>query len=183
MTTVPPEPTGPADDSIGAVYDALRDLAARRLASERPGHTLQATALVHEVYLKLAADAPPGRWVDATHFYRAAAEAMRHLLVDHARARGSAKRGGGRGRVPLTEVLDVATLADAADPDDVLAVVAAVDRLAAVNAEAAEVVRLRFYAGMTEAEVAAALGTTDRTVRRKWTVARAWLFDELAKQG
>ncbi len=170
------------DELMGAVYDALRQLAARRLAAERPGHTLQATALVHDVYLKLAAESEPGRWADAAHFYRAAAEAMRHLLVDHARARGSAKRGGHRGRVPLAEVADLATLADGADPADALAVVAAVDRLATVNPEAAEVVRLRFYAGLTVEQVAATLGTTDRTVRRKWTVARAWLFDELARQ-
>ena len=174
------EPRAASDDLMGSVYDALRQLAARRLAAERPGHTLQATALVHDVYLKLAGEAPE-RWADAAHFYRAAAEAMRHLLVDHARTRGAAKRGGGRGRVPLTEVLDLATLNEAADPADVLAVVAAVDRLAEVNADAAEVVRLRFYAGLTVEQVAATLGTTDRTVRRKWTVARAWLFEELER--
>ena len=170
------------DDPLTAVYDALRRLAAQRLSAERPGHTLQATALVHDVYLKLAGESPD-RWADTAHFYRAAAEAMRHLLIDHARARGSRKRGGDRERLPFTEVMNVATLAsDGADPDDVLALDAAVEKLATVSPDGAEVVRLRFYAGLTAEQAAAALGTTERAVRHRWTVARAWLFRELSRQ-
>ena len=167
---------------LPAVYDALRKLAARRLASERAGHTFHATALVHDVYLKLAAESPD-RWADTAHFYRAAAEAMRHLLVDHARTRSRDKRGGGRARVPLTEAMNVATLAaDAADPDDLLALDPAVDRLAAVDPALAEVVRLQFYAGLSVLQTAAAMATSDRNVRRLWTFARAWLFRELSRE-
>ena len=177
LADMPPPPL----DLPSAVYEALRSLAERRLAAERPGHTLQATALVHDVYLKLAVEAPD-RWADTAHFYHAAADAMRHLLVDHARARKAAKRGGGRGHAPLTEAANVASLAvDAADPDDVLALDAAVARLAAESPTAADVVRLRFYAGLTVEQTAAALGVTGRTVERKWTFARAWLFRALSR--
>jgi RNA polymerase sigma factor (TIGR02999 family) len=150
------------------------------MASERPGHTLSATALVHDVYLKLAATAPD-RWADAAHFYAAAAEAMRHLLVDHARARLAAKRGSGAAARPLTEALaSVATVAESADPDQVLALDHAVTRLDAVSPDAAAVVRLRFYAGLSVEATAAALALSPATVKRKWAYARAWLFPELS---
>ena len=173
------------DDPLPAVYDALRRLAEQRLAAERPGHTLDATALVHDVYLRLAGEAPD-RWADTAHFFNAAAEAMRRVLVDHARAKRRVKRGGGHKRVPLTEVGDVATLAGdgggpGADPDDVLALDAAVTRLEHVSPEAGAVVRLRFYAGLTTEQAAAALGLTPRTVARKWAYARAWLRERLAQ--
>ena len=163
-----------------AVYDQLRGLAARRLASERAGHTLQATALVHEVYVKLAG-VDPDRWADAGHFYAAAAEAMRHLLADHARARLAAKRGGGSARLPLTAAMaSVATVAESADPDQVLALDHAVTRLDRVDADAAAVVRLRFYAGLSVERTAATLAMSPATVKRKWAYARAWLYRELS---
>jgi RNA polymerase sigma factor (TIGR02999 family) len=160
------------DDPFPAVYEALRKLAAQRLAGERPGHTLQATALVHDVYLKLSAESPE-RWNNSSHFFNAAAAAMRHLLIDHARQRKAVKRGGKERHLPLTEAIDIATLAGDSDPDQLLAVVDAVDRLARVSPDGAEIVRLRFYAGLTVEQTATALGVTDRTVRRKWLVARA----------
>ena len=165
-------------DLLGTVYADLRKLAARRLSAEHPGHTLQATALVHEVYLRLGAGSS-SRWADPAHFFHAAAEAMRRMLVDHARARRRAKRGGGAARVPLTETMNVASLAEGVDPDDVLALDAAVTRLEAVNPEAASVVRLRFYAGLSVEDTAEALHTSPRTVKRKWAYARAWLYREL----
>ena len=170
------------------VYTQLRALAARRLAGERAGHTLTATALVHEAYLKLSAAAPRD-WADVGQFYAAAAEAMRQLLVDHARARLTSKRGGGRvggggpARRPITEALaTVATVAESADPEQVLALDAAVTRLAAVEPDAAAVVRLRFYAGLTVGQTADASGLSTATVKRKWTYARAWLYRELSAE-
>jgi len=174
-------PASPAE-LLEAVYEALRELARKQLAAERPDHTLQATALVHEVYLKLAADTP-GRWKDSAHFYHVAAEAMRRALVDHARARARLKRGGVRKRVPLIETVSVATLAEGTDPEDVLALDAAMTKLEASNPEAAAVVRLRFYAGLTVEQTADALSASPRTVKRKWMYARAWLFTELTGKG
>ena len=172
-----------ADDPLPAVYDALRRLAEQRLAAERPGHTLQATALVHDVYLKLAGESPE-RWADTAHFFNTAAEAMRRVLVDHARARRRDKRGGGNGqRVPLSDVADVATLDAAADPADVLALDAAVAQLERISPEAGAVVRLRFYAGLSVERAAAAMGVTPRTVARKWAYARAWLREHLSAAG
>ena len=169
-----------AGDLLGAVYGALRELAQRKLANERPGHTLQATALVHEVYLRLGRESPD-RWADPAHFFHAAAEAMRQALVDHARARVRLKRGAGEvRRVPLTQVMDVAMFDESGDPDDVLALEAAMARLVVVNPEVAEVVRLRFYAGLSVEQTAAAMKTSVRTISRKWTYARAWLYRELA---
>jgi RNA polymerase sigma factor (TIGR02999 family) len=164
------------------VYEALRQLARQRLATERPGHTLQATALVHDVYIKLAGE-PPERWNDTAHFYHAAAEAMQRALVDHARSRARLKRGGVRKRVPLTETLSVASLTDDTDPDAVLALDAAVNKLQSVSPEAAAVVRLRFYAGLTVEQTAEAMSISPRTVKRKWMYARAWLFAELTESG
>ena len=171
--------TGPPPVLLEQVYDALRDLARRRLALERAGHTLQATALVHEVYLRLA-EQSADRWNDPAHFYHAAAEAMRRVLIDHARTRGRAKRGGGAKRVPLSAAANVAVLADGADPDDVLALDAAVGRLDAWDPAAAAVVRLRFYAGLGVEQTAAVLGCAPSTVKRQWTYARAWLYRELS---
>lgn len=173
-----PELTEPPD-LVAGIYEALRELAAKRLLAERPDHTLQATALVHEVYLKLAGESP-ARWVDAEHFYNAAAEAMRRALVDHARGRARHKRGGKRlARVPLTEAISVATLAHVADPEDVLALDTAVTKLERISPEAGAVVRMRFYAGLTVEQTAEALKSSPRTVKRKWVYARAWLYREL----
>ena len=159
------------------VYDRLRAIASRRMAGERRGHTLQATALVHEAYLKLA-----GReklaWTSRAHFYAAAAEAMRRILIDHARGKARAKRGKGRERVPL----DVVDLASRECLDEILSVDEAVHRLEEQDPRLVEVLKLRFYAGLSEKETAAALGVTTRTVRRDWVLARAWLKVELSEE-
>jgi RNA polymerase sigma factor (TIGR02999 family) len=158
------------------VYAQLRDLARQRMADERAGHTLQATALVHEVYLKLIGPERAAPWSDRRKFFFAAAEAMRQILVDHARARSGLKRGGGRKRVPLG-VLDLAT--DDEQLPEILALDEAVSRLEQVSPAVAAVVRLRFYAGLSVEETAEALGISPRTVKREWTYARARLFREL----
>jgi RNA polymerase sigma factor (TIGR02999 family) len=160
------------------VYAQLRGLARQRMSDERPGHTLQATALVHEAYLKLlGAGCPP--WAGRRQFFFAAAEAMRQILIDHARARNGLKRGGGRKRVPLS-VLDLA--ADEQLPE-ILALDEAISRLEKVSPDVAAVVRLRFYAGLSVDETAEALGVSPRTVKREWTYARARLFRELSDDG
>jgi RNA polymerase sigma factor (TIGR02999 family) len=152
------------------VYERLRAIAARQMAAERKGHTLQPTALVHEAYLRLVGDERMA-WSGKAHFYGAAAEAMRRILVDHARARNAAKRGGGRVRLPL----DVVDLASREDGGEILAVDEAVSRLEGQDPRMAAIVKLRFYAGLSEAEAAEALGTSERTLRREWTMARAFL--------
>lgn len=158
------------------VYDELRALARARMASERPGHTLQATALVHEAYLRLVGGRDPG-WANRAHFFKAAADAMRRILIDHARARGGPARGGGRHRVPL----DVLDLAAADEPEEILALDEAISRLDADDPAAAEVVRLRFYAGMSVDDVAAATGRSPRSVKRDWAFARARLLRDLRR--
>ena len=169
-------------DPMDAVYQSLRKLAARRLAADRAGHTLQATALVHEVYLKLADEAPE-RWNDQAHFYNVAANAMRQILIDHAKSRDRIKRGDGRARVPLTQAMDVASLAEDVDPQDILALDAAVTKLESANPQAGAVVRLRFYAGLTVEQTAKSLAIGERTVKLKWAYAKAWLYEELSRKG
>ncbi len=161
------------DRLLPLVYDRLRAIAAQRMAGERAGHTLDATGLVHEAYLKLV-QGPVG-WQGKAHFYAAAAEAMRRILVDHARGRGREKRGAGRVRLPL----DVVDLASREDPSEILSVDEAVRRLEERDPRMAEIVKLRFFAGLSDAETAQALGIADRTVRREWTLARAFLQREL----
>lgn len=156
------------------VYDQLRAIAAQRMAGERREHTLQPTALVHEAYLKLMGREEVG-WQSKAHFYAAAAEAMRRILADHARTRNRAKRGGGRARIPL----DVVELAAREDPSEILSVDEAIRRLEEQDPRMAGVVKLRFYAGLSEEDTARALGITDRTVRREWTLARAFLQRQL----
>lgn len=164
-----------ANELLPLVYAQLRAVAQQRMAGERAGHTLQATALVHEAYLKLVGprDVP---WQNQAHFYSAAAEAMRRILIDHAKSRGRQKRGGDKSCVAL----DVADLAAAADSEQILALDEAVCRLEEQEPEAANVVRLRFYAGLSVDQTAEALGLSPRTVDRRWTFARAWLFRELS---
>jgi RNA polymerase sigma factor (TIGR02999 family) len=165
---------------LPVVYDQLRELARQRLAAERHGHTLEATALVHEAYLRLVGASGDGiPWAGRAHFFFAAAEAMRRILIDHARARGGPRRGGGRQRVPLNNVLDLARAADGDDLPQLLALNDAVSRLEQVSASVAAVVRLRFSAGLSVDETAAAMGVSPRTVKREWTYARAWLAREL----
>jgi RNA polymerase sigma factor (TIGR02999 family) len=159
------------------VYDQLRRLAQQRMATEKPGHSLQATALVHEAFLRIVGDREEG-WAGRAQFFAAAAEAMRRILIEHARARGCVARGGGRERVTLSGV----DLGAVEDLDQVLTIDEAFQRLMQADPRAADVVRLRFYAGLSEAETAAALQTSERSVRREWAYARAWLFDALKEQ-
>ncbi len=168
-----PDAPRPAADLVPAVYDELRRLAAAKLAAERPGHTLDATALVHEAYLRLGQSAA---FATKSHFFRAAAEAMRRILVDHARKRTADKRGGGGKRFELSEADRVAV----PDPDTLLAVDEALTGLAAEDAGAADVARLRLFAGLAVEEAADALGVSRATAYRDWAYARAWLTAALA---
>jgi RNA polymerase sigma factor (TIGR02999 family) len=167
---------GAAEQLLPLVYDELRKLAAKRLAQEKPGQTLQATALVHEAYLRLVGTADPG-WDSRGHFFATAAEAMRRILVDRARDRRRLKRGGSRRRQDLD--LDALTAPDA-PPDDLLDLDDALDRLGQIDARAAALVKLRLFAGLTLDQAAAALGVSPRTADFDWRFARAWLFEQLA---
>jgi RNA polymerase sigma factor (TIGR02999 family) len=153
------------------VYDELRKLAAARMANEKPGQTLQATALVHEAYVRLVGGDESHQWAGRGHFLAAAAEAMRRILVDVARRKGSLKRGGGRARAELRD----ADLAVDEAPDEVLAVDEAMAGLAAADPQAAELVKLRYFAGLSVPEAAESLGIPTRTAERLWAYARAWL--------
>jgi RNA polymerase sigma factor (TIGR02999 family) len=163
----------PFDNLAGRVYDELRRMASGMLAGERPGQTLQPTALVHEAYLRLASGAGE-KLADPRYFFAAAAEAMRRILVDRARRRSAAKRGGGRRRVELN-LADPAT----SPPDGLLALDEALASLAAEDARKAELVKLRFFAGLTSREAAEVLGVSLATAERWWAYARAWLFAAL----
>jgi RNA polymerase sigma factor (TIGR02999 family) len=161
------------------VYDELRQLAAVRLAAEKPGQTLQATALVHDAYLRLVGDSGGPEWNGRGHFFAAAAEAMRRILVEAARRKGRDKHGGGRHRVDL----DAVTRRDVPPDDDLVAVSEALDQLAAVSPPAAEVVKLRFFAGFTGHQAAELIGVSPRKGDQLWAYARAWLLDKLADPG
>jgi RNA polymerase sigma factor (TIGR02999 family) len=164
-----------AGELLPLVYDELRHLAALKLSRENPGQTLQATALVHEAWLRLVGEQYD--CANARHFFLVAAEAMRRILVEKARRKARAKHGGDLERVDA-DALDIASPV----PDDhLLAVNDALDRLAAVNRRAAEVVKLRFFAGLTEAQVAEHQGVSVATVERTWTFARTWLFEEISR--
>ncbi|HEX7878347.1 MAG TPA: ECF-type sigma factor [Candidatus Eisenbacteria bacterium] len=178
-------PHGAGSDAFFAqVYDELRAIAHARMRGERAGHTLQSTELVHEAYMRLK----PGdgsTWENRAHFFAAAAEAMRRILIERARARGRVKRGGdGEGR-PAPRVSlnldEVAALADDQDPETVIALDDAIDRLSENDERAARIVRLRFYAGLSVEEVAEILEASPRTVLRDWAFARAWLYGELSR--
>jgi RNA polymerase sigma factor (TIGR02999 family) len=159
------------------VYDQLRNAARLNLAGERVGHTLSATALVHEAYLKLVGprDVP---WTGRAHFYAAAAEAMRRVLLDHAKARMRVKRGGGRRQDPAHEFEDLASLA-LQDPEQIVKFDELFRRLETESPDGAAVVRLRFYAGLSVEQAAEALGLSASTVDRRWSFARAWLYQRL----
>ena len=165
-------------DLIALVYDQLRAMAQRRMNHERPGHTLQATALVHEACHRLLGEDSPD-WEDRGHFFRAAAEAMRRILIDHARKKKSLKRGGDRGQVPLT----VVDLAADHDPQQILELDEALTSLKNEDPVAADVVQLRFFGGLSVEETARVLGTSERTVAREWAFARARLFELLGPSG
>jgi RNA polymerase sigma factor (TIGR02999 family) len=160
-----------AEQLLPLVYDELRHLAVARLAHEKPGQTLQATALVHEAYLRLVDHEKARQWNSRGHFFAAAAEAMRRILVEQARRRTAAKRGG-RGR---REDLDGSALAAPAPDEHLLAVHDALDELARSDPEAATLVKLRFFGGMTMTEAAEALGVSVRTAQDVWAYARSWL--------
>jgi RNA polymerase sigma factor (TIGR02999 family) len=162
---------------LGLVYDELRDLARRRMAGERAQHTLQATALVHEAWVRLVRDRDM-QWRDRRHFFGAAAEAMRRVLVDHARRVQSEKRGGDRARLEIT----LGGLAREDDPELLLALDDALTALEAEDPRSAEVARLRFFAGLSVDDVARALDVTPRTVARDWAFARARLTQLLAPE-
>jgi RNA polymerase sigma factor (TIGR02999 family) len=162
-----------AEHLLPLVYEELRSLAARKLAREKPGQSLQATALVHEAYLRLVAGQPDRQWEGCGHFFAAAAEAMRRILVENARGKGRHKRGGGLHRIELGEV------ADPGQDEAILALDDALNRLAAEDPVAVKVVGLRQFAGLGHEEVAFALGITVYVARRKWAYARAWLRDSL----
>jgi RNA polymerase sigma factor (TIGR02999 family) len=166
-----------AEQLLPLVYDELRQLAAQKMAQEKPGQTLEATALVHEAYLRLVDTEKAQRWNSRRHFFAAAAEAMRRILVERARARGSCKRGGGRERLDLDDL----AVASPERPDDLLALDEALSRLAAVEPQAAELVHLRYFAGQTMRAAAELLGLSLRSTHRLWAYAKAWLLQELGR--
>jgi RNA polymerase sigma factor (TIGR02999 family) len=199
---------GAAEQLLPLVYDELRKLAAQKLAQEKPGQTLQATALVHEAYLRLVASGPPSgrcprqpqggfddaqpraedqlagdepQWGSRGHFFAAAAEAMRRILVENARRKARVRHGGEFRRIALSN-LDVAEPQTAGDPDDeLLALDEALARFAQEEPAAAEIVKLRYFAGLTIEHAAAALGISVRTANRHWAYARAWLVREIRR--
>jgi RNA polymerase sigma factor (TIGR02999 family) len=164
-----------SEQLLPLVYDELRKLAAQRLAQEKPGQTLQATALVHEAYLRLVDGEEVGRWDSRGHFFAAAAEAMRRILVDAARRKRSERHGGRRQR---SELLDC-DLTSEPIGDDLLDLDEALSRLNGIDDRAAELVKLRVFAGMTVEDVAQHLGISPRTAKRSWAYGRAWLMREM----
>ena len=167
-----------AEQLLPLVYDELRRLAAQKLAQERPGQTLQATSLVHEAYLRLVGGAQPQSWGGHGHFFAAAAEAMRRILVEEARKRARLKRGGDRERLDL-DALQLSVLEVA---DELLALDEALAELTQKHRDKAELVKLRYFAGLTVKEAAEALGVSPRTADAWWAYARAWLLAELRGQ-
>src|SRR5437763_2655602 len=167
--------SGAAEQLLPLVYDELRKLAAHRLADEQPGQTLQPTALVHEAYVRLVGGDKPQEWNGRGHFFAAAAEAMRRILVEAARRKGRQKRGGDRERVDLDGLA-----VPAPEPvDDLLALDEALAQLAAADPQAAELVKLRYFAGLTVPQAAAALGVAPRTADFLWAYARSWLLQRI----
>lgn len=170
----PPSDAG-ADTLIPLIYEELRALAAHKLRSERPGQTLQATALVHEAYLRMKESPESRRWIDTRHFFRDAAEAMQRILVDNARRKQALKRGGDLQRTELAE-----SRIESARPDEeLLEVDELIDRLANSEPDVADLVRLRCFVGMSVSEAATALDISERTARRRWLYAKAWLAREM----
>jgi RNA polymerase sigma factor (TIGR02999 family) len=166
-----------AADLLPHVYDELRKLAAARMAAENPGNTLSATALVHEAYLRLIGPGDEARWENRGHFFAAAAEAMRRILVEAARRKQTEKHGGKRHRVELPDLPAEPEVAD----EQLLALDAALTRFAAEDPDAAKLVELRHFAGLSIEDAAAALGLSRATAYRQWTYARAWLKDAISE--
>jgi RNA polymerase sigma factor (TIGR02999 family) len=164
-----------ADELLPLVYEELRRLAAHKMANEVPGQTLQPTALVHEAWLRMAGNQNQ-RWENRTHFFAAAAEAMRRILIENARRKSSLKRGAGAHRLDLDQI-DVAVRAD---DETLLLINEALEKLAVEDPQSAELIKLRFFVGMTNQEAAQALGVSERSAKRYWTFARAWLYREIS---
>lgn len=162
------------DELLSLVYEQLRRLAAFKMSNESPGQTLQPTALVHEAWLKLVATENV-RWENRAHFFGAAAEAMRRILIDNARRKHALRHGGGQQRLSIQDV----DIASAAEDEQLLAVHEALDKLAAHDESKANLVKLRYFAGMTIDEAAEVLGISPATAKRRWAYARAWLFREI----
>ncbi len=167
-----------AEQLLPLVYDELRKLAAQKMAQESPGQTLQATALVHEAYLRLVDVANSQHWNSRGHFFAAAAEAMRRILIDRARERLARKRGGGRKRIPLEEVDPPA----GTPPEDLLALDEALEQLMRLDPTAGQLVKLRYFAGLSVEQAAADLNLATATAYRHWTFARAWLHSQVAER-
>jgi len=163
-----------ARELLPLVYQELRKLAAHKMAGQAQGHTLQATELVHEAWLRLQGKNEAG-FAGRTHFFAAAAEAMRHILIDSARRKRALRHGGGQARVSLDEV----EIASGATDDELLAVHEAIDKLAAEEPQKAELTKLRYFAGLTFEEAAEVMGISVATAKRHWAYARAWLFEEI----
>ena len=166
--------SGARDELVPLVYQELRRLAHYHLRRERSGHTLQTTALVHEVYLRLCSQDDP-RWEDRAHFFAVAARIMRRILVDYSRRRGAEKRGAGAVRLDLDEALALPLK----QPFDLAALDDALEQLAAFDPRKCQVVEMRFFVGLGAKEIAAVLDTSEATVRRDWIIAKAWLFRRL----
>ena len=164
-----------ASELLPLVYEELRKLAAARMANENASHTLQPTALVHEAWLRLIQDDSEMHFANRAHFFAAAAEAMRRILVDRARRKATGKRGGGWERINLDKI----EIAADADDETLLLVNESLDKLAQEQPKAAEIVKLRFFAGLTLEEAGQVLGFTERTAKRHWAFARAWLYDAI----
>lgn len=171
---------GAAEKLLPLVYDELRQLAAARLAQEQPGQTLQATALVHDAYLRLVGSGASQNWASRGHFFAAAAEAMRRILIENARRKKGPQRGGGLHRVNLSAAASLTGTPDEIDADDLEALDSALTKLSLAAPRKAELVKLRYFAGLTISEAAAMLNISDATAERDWQYARVWLFQELS---
>jgi RNA polymerase sigma factor (TIGR02999 family) len=165
-----------AETLLPQVYEELRRVARHKMAMQPPGHTLQPTALVHEAFLRMLGN-PENTWENRRHFFASASEAMRHILVDRARRKNAVRHGGDHTRINLDDV----SVASAAPEENVLLVNDALSRLAAHDAAAAELVKLRFFGGFTFAQAAELLEVSERTAKRMWAYARAWLFEEIRR--
>jgi RNA polymerase sigma factor (TIGR02999 family) len=173
------------DPIVESVYAELRDLAQAKMRGERSGQTLRATELVHEVYLRLRGSQAQN-WQNRAHFFAAAAESMRRILIERARARGRVKRGGDSGKAPQRisfADIPAADLSIEYNPNDLLSLETAIEKLERKDLRAAQVVRLRFYGGLSVEETAEALDVAERTVKRDWMFAKAWLVNELGESG
>lgn len=165
-----------SDELLASIYNELRKMAANKMMNELPGHTLQATALVNEVWIKLSSVNHDG-WKNRRHFFGSAAEVMRRVLVERARSRNAKKRGGGAEKLPLEDVQVAAPV----DDDKLLLVHEALEKLAAHDPGKAEIVKLRFFVGLTHREIASLLEVSEKTVKRHWTYSKAWLYEVIEK--